>query len=953
MIQKVRVITKVGPDLKGIDILSDIHKMLGLKKVDKVISIKVYRLEGATEKQAKILAKQLLCEQINQSYSINKPFSHLPGSHLGGVAIDSAGVTIEIAYKPGVMNPEAASVLKAAKDLGIKLLAADSSYEYAFFGSITKEEIIKIVEKLKLYNPLIEHIVIEESKTLLIKGQPGKTNIIHIRDCSDKQLMEFSKDKLFLNLEEMKTIQKYFQKIKRDPTDVELETLAQTWSEHSGHKTFKADLIVDGKQKAPLIYRIKTEALKHKKNIVSAFEDNSGVMDFYDGWAINGKGETHNAPSSIEPYGGAMTGSGGVFRDVLATGQGAKNVISTDVFCFAPPEYPSKNLPAGTLPPLYLLKRVVAGVRDYGNRVGIPTSNGSVHFHQDFRARPTVLVGAYGIIPKKYAQKGKPELGDLIVVIGGKTGRDGIHGATFSSGEMTERTINVNSTAVQIGNAIEEKRVFDAILEARDNDLIRALQDCGGGGFSSSIGEIGESLGVTINLEKAPLKYPGLSPWEMWVSESQERMIIVLQKKNLRRFLRICEKYNVEASVIGKFDGSKKLNIYLEREKVCDLSMEFLHKGLPKKVLVARQETGNRKKSDTPPIPKNEGEWIHVLEKVLSHGNVCSKESIVRLYDHTVQGTSALPPFTGIKQDSPNDAVVIRPILDKPYGMIVSHGLNPVLNNIDPYWGSLWAATEAVANYAAVGGDYQEASLIENFIWPFPDEQSLWSLDQSVDAVVDFMKVLKIPVISGKDSLSSTYRGSAGVIKIPPVLCISVFGKLADVTKTISLDFKKVGSTIVLLGKQDLEMGGSTYFDVNGVLGDQVPKVDLKLLPEVLSTLHKAIKLRSILAAHDISEGGLITAIFEMCLGGRMGAELHLEGVKAHLRGNFLFNETAGCFIVEVKNEKMAEKLFRNLPYKIIGKTTSQFSISANGLFEADIKKLEKKWKKPMEEIFS
>jgi len=926
--------------LEGFGKATKMIQTVRVKNNDNQQTARVYRLEGITEKQAKILAENLLCEEINQTYTINKPVS--------------TNVHIEIAYKPGVMNPEVASIIKAAKDLGINLLACDSSREY--------------LSKAPVFNPLIEHIVKKEPKTLLIKGIAGKTKIIPIRKVTDNELMELSKDKLFLSLEEMKAIQKYFQKIKRDPTDCELETLAQTWSEHSGHKTFKSEIIVDCKKKQPLIERIKKEALKHNKNIVSAFIDNSGVMDFYEDWAICGKGETHNAPSAIEPYGGAMTGVGGVFRDIAGTGQGAKNVISQDVFCFAPPDYPTEKLPPGTLPPKYLLKRVVEGVRDYGNRMGIPTNNGSIHFHEDFRARPTVFVGAYGIMPKKYAKKGEPKMGDLIVVVGGRTGRDGIHGATFSSGEMTERTIDVNSQAVQIGNAIEEKRMFDALLEARDENLIRVMQDVGGGGFSSAIGEIGEDLGVSVDMKKAPLKYQGLSPWEIWMSESQERMIVVLEKKNFQKFEKICKKYNTEATVLGKFDGpsdgeagSKKLNVYFGKEQICNLNMQFLHHGLPQRTLRATKPIhlgGVMAYASLQPAtirgvdsPRLEKEWVKTLEKVLSSGDICSKEPIVRMYDHTVQGTSVLPPFTGVKMDGPNDAVVIRPLLDKPYGMIVSHGLNPALNNVDPYWGSIWAATEAISNYVAVGGNYKEASLINNYIWPFPDEESLWSLDRSVTAVCDFMKVLKIPVISGKDSLSSTYRGPDGtVIKIPPVLIMSVFGKIPDVTKTVSSDFKKVGSVIVLVGKQDL-------------------KVDLKVLPKVLEKVHQAIKSGKVLACHDVSEGGLITAVFEMCLGGGVGAKINITSDGGRLKRSvshdsseveYLFNETAGCFIVEVKNETTAKKLFNGVPYTILGKTSREAGsrsarqkITVDNLFSVDMDQLAKAWKKPMEEIFS
>ncbi|MDP3974143.1 MAG: AIR synthase-related protein [Candidatus Daviesbacteria bacterium] len=872
-------------------------------RTNKNPTAKVYRLEGITEKQAKILAEKLFCENINQTYTINKSIFFN---------------VIEIAYKMGVMNPEVASIIKAARDLKVNLIACDSSKEY--------------LNKAPAFNPLIENIVKKEPTTLLIKERVGKTAVVPIREMEDKELLLLSKDKLFLNLEEMKTIQNYFQKIKRDPTDLELETLAQTWSEHCAHKTFKAKLVVDGKNKMPLIERIKKEAYKHKKNIVSAFVDNSGVMDFYDGLAINGKAETHNAPSAIEPYGGAMTGSGGVFRDIVATGQGAKCLISTDIFCLAPPNTPKNKLPAGTLPPDYILKRVVAAVRDYGNRIGIPSNNGSFHFHEDFRAKPIVLVGSYGILPRNKAEKGKPKIADLAVVIGGKTGRDGIHGATFSSAVMSEKTVKVNATAVQIGNAIEEKRTFDAILEARDKDLIRAVQDLGAGGLSSAIGEMGEKVGVTVHLEKAPLKYQGLSPWEIWVSESQERMLIVLPKKNLKEFVKICKKYNVETTEIGEFDGSKRLQVFYGKEKVGDLEMKFLYGGLPQRVMHATNVKVAPWSRSHLNIPKTKKGWINHLEKILSHGNINSKEPILRMYDHNVQGTNALHPFTGVGMDGPNDAAVIKPILDKPYGLIVSHGLNPAFTMSDPYWGSIWAASEAISNYVAVGGDYKNASLINNYIWPFPDEEWLGKLDRCVDAVCDFMKALKIPVISGKDSLSATYRGSNGfVLHSPPTLCISVFGRIPDAKKTISSDFKKIGSTIVLVGKQDLE--------------NEISYIDIKILPKVLEKIYKAIKEGQVLACHDVSEGGPITTIFEMCVGGNCGVKIKVDGKK-------LLSETAGCFIVEVKNEEIAKKLFKGIPYEILGKTIKDEKLMVENLFTTDIDRLQKAWSRPMMEVF-
>ena len=946
MIHEVRVAEK-EIDLKGKVVLEEANKILGVKSIKNVRTAIVYRLEGITKSQAKLLKDILFSESITQKSTLNR------------VILNHAPHLIEIGYKPGVMNPQVASIIKSAKDLGINLIAADSSTEYGFYGKLNEKEIDLIIEKL-LINKMVERIITAKPKTLLIIGKPGTTSVIKIRGMSDEELMSLSKDKLFLNLEEMKVIQKYFTKIKRDPTDCELETIAQTWSEHSGHKTFKAKLIVDGVEKESLIKRLKKTSLKHNKNIVSAFVDNSGVMDFYDGYAICGKGETHNSPSAIEPYGGAMTGSGGVFRDIVGTGMGGKNLISTDVFCLANPNLPSSNLPPGCLHPLFLLKNVVRGVKDYGNRMGIPTNNGSFHFHDDFRAKPTVFVGAYGILPKQYAKIGKPKKGDLIISIGGKIGRDGIHGATFSSGEMTDRTITANAQAVQIGNAIEEKRTFDAILEARDKKLIRAIQDCGGGGLSSAIGEMGQNLGVSVQLKNATLKYQGLSPWEIWLSESQERMILAIPKNKLDLFKKVCKKYNVEVSILGKFDNDKKLKVFFGKKQVCDLDMNFLHYGLPQRVMNALRPAQSKQKNMNPSLPKNRKEWIRIIKKVLSHGNISSKEPIVRLYDHSVQGTNVLQPFSGEKMDGPNDAAVIRPLLNKPYGIVVAHGLNPIFNRIDPYWGSIWAGTEAISNYVAVGGDYKNASLINNYIWPFPDEESLWSLDRSVDAVVDFMNTLKIPVISGKDSLSSTYRGENGeIIKIPPVLCISVFGKIPDVAKTVSSDFKKIGSTIVLIGKMDLQnLGGSTYFDMNGILGNNVPKVDLKILPKTLNVIYKAIQKNQILSCHDVSEGGLITTVFEMCVGGDMGVQLVIPNLFRDLRPDyFLFNETAGCFIVEVKNQKTAKQLFRGIPHIILGSTIKEKEIRVNQrskqLFTADLYSLKKSWQEPMKRIFA
>lgn len=974
MIHTIRVRTVKGPDLLGEGILHEVKAHLESNTIRDIKTTKLYRLEGISSKEAKQLAEQVLSEAINQEYTINKPIyssseeakrpnrevkSHSSRRSLSREKTRGSNNkphVIEVAYKPGVMNPEVDSIIKAANDLGIKPVAADSSHEYAFYGHFSKKALLEAAKKIQLLNPTIEHIVMDPPKTLLIKGSLGKMTVIPIRKATDKELLALSKDTLFLNLAEMQAIQKYFRGINRDPTDCELEILAQTWSEHCVHKTFKADLVIDGKKKSPLFSRIKSTAKGHDDLIVSAFVDNSGVIDFFDGYGICGKVETHNSPSAIEPYGGAMTGSGGVFRDVLGTGQGAKILMASDIFCFAPPHFSQKEIPSGCLPPEYLLKRVVAGVRDYGNRVGIPTNNGSIHFHPDFRAKPTVAVGAFGIIPKKQAQKKSPKIGDLLVTIGGKTGRDGIHGATFSSGEMTNRTTNASGSAVQIGNAIEEKRVIDAIQVLSKNHVIRAITDCGAGGYSSAIGEMAESLGAKVFLEKVPLKYADIKPWEIFLSESQERMVIAIDPKNLTETLSICKLFNVEAAVIGEIDGSQRLQVYNGKEMVCDMEMEFLHNGLPKRKMTGKTKQFHVKEK----APIKSKDLGAIWKRILAHGNVCSKEPIVRQYDHTVQGRSALAPFSGVDLDGPNDGAIVRPFYQKPYGVATAHGLNPEFMRLDPYWGGIWAITEAVSNYVAIGGDPKTAALIDNFIWPFPDEVSLADLDAAVEACVKMADLLTMPFVSGKDSLSSTYRYPNGdVLKIPPVLLISVFGRIPDITKTVASDFKKKDSTLVLLGNPDiLNLGGTTYFSVTKSKSKRGPKVDITTLPQTLTTLVQAIQKGQVLSVHDVSEGGLAATLAEMAIGGGIGATLDLEKIAKKARADYVFfNETAGTFLVEVNNEKIAKKLFHGSPYKIIGTTTKTQNISVlygrKVIAKERVLTLKEAWQKPMKEIFS
>ncbi len=950
MIHEIRVANLGLDDPKGLGVLGEIHK-LGLKSFRRVRTVKVYRFEGLRTRHAVRLAKRLT--NTDQVFTINCPLLK------GGRA------KIEVGYKPGVMNPEAASLRKMGSDLGFKPKAADSSWEYHFFGEMTRAEIATVAEEL-LVNETVQRIIRRKPQTLIIQGKSGKAKVIPIRAMSDDELLEISKEKLFLNLEEMKVIQDHFAEKGRDPKDVELEILAQTWSEHCGHKTTNAKVMKDGQEKSPLIKRLMQTAKQYFGDLViSAFKDNAGVMRFFEGWAICGKVETHNSPSALEPYGGAMTGIVGVMRDPLGTGLGAILVALFDAFCFASFRMAKKLLPAGCLSPDYLLRRVVDGVRDGANQVGIPTGNGSVYFHDDFRAKPVVLVGAYGLLPEEKAQKAYAKPGQLVIMLGGRVGKDGIHGATFSSAAMTHRTKKVNSGAVQIGCPIEQKRSIDVIQVLRDRGFIKVITDCGAGGLSSSVGELGEQTGVIVELERVPLKYPGLQPWEIIVSESQERQVIGIEEADLPNVLAICAEWNVEATVIGHFTNEHKFTIFYNGDLVCDLPMEFLHHGLPQRTMVANWQpiVSPEPTAEELFIP-DEASWVDIYKRVTGHLNVCSKERIVRQYDHTVRGTCSLEPFSGVHFDGPNDAIILKLLYGKPYGMVISHGMNPILNRINPYWGSVWASVEALSNYVAAGGNYHEACLIDNFIWPScnNDSHSFGGLDMSFDACCDVMHAFKRPFISGKDSLGSTYIGPNGeIIKIPPVLCISVFGHIPDVKKTCSADFKQSGSTIFLVGKRDpTALGGSIYYDLRGYVGNKLPECDLKQQPAIYDAIHNWIVEGKVLAVHDLSHGGLAAALAEMCIGGDCGADIFFnrEFNEKHIRPDeWLFNETAGCFLVEVPDEYLG--ILADLPtglIRAIGHTTQEPVITAGAdgkfLFAVAVDDLKKAWQAPLKEVF-
>jgi phosphoribosylformylglycinamidine synthase len=935
-------------------------KDLGISGVKKVNVSQVFIISGdITGSDAKRIAEELLADPITEEYCLRDGWK-------------AKGRVVEIAYNPGVMDPVEESTRKAIRDMGIYgVKSLKTEKRYFIEGKITENDFKNICEKL-LYNKVIQHIVKTKSprpKTQWGSGYKFKLITVDILSADDKKLIKISKTgQLFLNLKEMAQIKKYFKKLGRNPTDCELETIAQTWSEHCGHKTFRGIIKYKEKDKREgardksirIDNLLKSTIMKVTNELkkpwcVSVFKDNAGIIRFDECDNICFKVETHNHPSALEPYGGAGTGIGGVIRDVLGVGLGAKPIMNTDVFCFGPPDTAHKNVPKGMLHPKRIMKGVVSGVRDYGNRMGIPTANGAVLFDERYIGNPLVYCGTVGIMPKDKSFKAA-KCGDLIVTVGGRTGRDGIHGATFSSGELTHNSETVSSGAVQIGNPITEKKLTDTLLKARDRNLYTAVTDCGAGGFSSAVGEMGQDLGAEVDLEKAPLKYQGLSYTEIWISEAQERMILSVPRENLRELMDIFKKEDVEAVVIGCFTSNKRLKLRYGGNVVCDLDMEFLHDGLPRLKREAvwfkpvYKERGYKDKKD----------FTQDLLKILSSWNVCSKEWIIRQYDHEVQGQSVLKPLVGIKNDGPGDASIIKPKVNSKKGIIISNGINPRYGFIDPYWMAASCIDEALRQVIAVGGSLNRTALLDNFCWGNTDKPDrLGSLVRASFGCYDVAKRYGVPFISGKDSLNNEYSVHGESISIPGTLLISAISVIDDVTKAVTMELKKEGNLIYVIGETKDEMGSSHYNLINNCMGNNVPTLDAKKGLKIFNRISEASRLGLLRACHDLSEGGIAVALAEMAFSGGLGIEAHLLPVVHHVLHVsdeiLLFSESNTRFIAEVrkKDKRVFEGLMKGIPLGLIGEVSSKkdfkiYGHSGKKIIDIGIDKLKEAWQKPL-----
>ena len=963
MLYRVTVTSAPGqPDLRGAGLRTEIAS-LGIGGVAEVKTADLYFLEGDLDDEAvERLAQALLADPVVQRYRWERI------TPLNPADVEEGGWVVEVCLLPGVTDAVAASLLGGARLLiGERLQWAATGQRYLLRGSLSEAEVHRIARSL-LCNQIIQQYrlgAILPAHAAAGRPEPW-VETIPLRTASPEELARLSRERLLsLDDAEMAAIQRYFVEAGRDPTDVELEALAQTWSEHCVHKTFKAVVDYEEYEGDRLVRQERIDGLLRTfiraateeiaaPWVLSAFADNAGIIEF-GRHELSFKVETHNHPSALEPFGGANTGVGGVVRDII--GVSARPIANTDVLCFGPTDLPFTALPAGVLHPRRVYSGVVAGIEDYGNKMGIPTVNGAIVFHPGYTANPLVYCGCLGIAPRGL-HRNRAQPGDRVVVVGGRTGRDGLHGATFSSAELTHETGEVASGAVQIGNPITEKLVLEAVLAARDRGLYTAITDCGAGGLSSAVGEMGRQVGVTVQLERVPLKYQGLRPWEIWLSEAQERMVLAVPPEHVEELLALCRGWDVEATVIGTFRDDGRLVVRYGEETVADLAMDFLHDGLPRRHLRA---VWRARPIPQPPLPRvDAGE---VLLRLLANPDIASKEAVIRRYDHEVQGGTAIKPLVG-PYDGPGDAAVLVPLPPVAEAfpatreaVAVGCGLAPRFGARDPYAMAVAAVDEAVRNVVAVGADPSRIALLDNFCWGNPQRpEQLGSLVQAARGCHDAALAYGAPFISGKDSLNNEYDdGQGGRAAIPPTLLISALGIVPNVEQAVTMDLKECGNALYLIGETRQELGESYLHRQLGLEGGTVPQ-PAPAGPQLAQALHRAIRQGWVRACHDLSEGGLAVAAAEMALAADRGLHLDLSAAPRSAdvadELTLLFAESNARYLVEVRpgDEAAFKEAMAGLPCGRIGQVECVPHLMVSGLEGQEIlnlplRSLRRAWK--------
>jgi len=970
----------------------------GFKKITQVIIKDVYTINKVfPDKRLREIAFAISNPVTQQTNILVEGFQRLSVGIMSHAQFDWA---IEVGFLPGVTDNVANTTREIIEDrLKTKFSTDEGVYTSQLLlikGKLTITEIKKLADTL--YNPIISRVHIKNYRDYLRDGGMDrivpkvkllqKPDVLNVDlEVADEQLVKIGKagisnpdgtrrGPLALSLPFMKTIQAHFRNLGRKPTDIELESLAQTWSEHCKHTIF-ADPIDDihdglfkhfikratveirkkkGKKpsyaKAASFAEVATKAESAGKDFcVSVFKDNSGAIEFDKDYLITHKVETHNSPSALDPFGGAITGIVGVNRDTIGFGLGAKPVANVYGFCFADPRvdiplYKGPNFTQKMLSSRRIMDGVVDGVNAGGNQSGIPTPLGFLYFDECYRGKPLVFVGTLGIIPKKikkipsHMKRAMP--GDYIVMVGGRVGKDGIHGATFSSEALDEGS---PSTAVQIGDPITQKKMSDALVkEARDQLLYHSITDNGAGGLSCSVAEMAkESGGCSVDLEKVPLKYPGLESWEIWVSESQERMTVAVPPKNWKKFYDLMKRRGVETTVIGTFTDSGKCEVRYNGKTIMDIEMQFLHFGLPRKKLT----TSYTPPQNTEPKIVNNKNLTKTFLTMMERLNVSSFSFISQQYDHLVQGNCVLAPLQGRGRVN-SDVTVLRPVLSSQKGVILSFGLYPTYSNIDTYHMAASSIDTAVRNVVAAGADLSRVALLDNFCWCSSDDpHRLGQLKRATQACYDIACDYQTPFISGKDSMFNDFKGydSKGTpikISIPPTLLVSSLAVIDDITKVISLDVKAPGDFIYILGETYDELGASEYYCMlaellgNQYLGNRVPTVNAQKNRNLYKAFYRCIQDGLIASSIGVGRGGLAVALAKKSIGGMLGlrvtlSKLHQSVTSLHAA---LFSESQGRIIVTVapKNQKIFEHTMKGNSFLNIGKVTKDNKFTVEGL---------------------
>lgn len=946
-----RIELTVRPELKdpfAKHVKWDINSTLGYRVRD-VRIVSVYTVySDLTEEQLASFARDVLNDPVLTFYSIGSPAAD---------KLNPFTWALEVSFKPGVTD----NVGHTARDVlnmmtgscaegRIGTFRVYKSTQYLIDADLKFDEVEKIGNEI-LYNSLIEDIDIlrfhdfKKNKGFNVKerifdsGRVPQTAVFNL-NIIDEKLTALSDERILaLSLDEMKYFRSYFERsdvrakrkaagISPDPTDVELEVFAQTQSEHCKHKIFNATIhYTEGGKTETISSLFKTyiraatlEIFREKDWLVSVFKDNAGVIRFNKEYNLAFKVETHNSPSALDPYGGAITGIVGCDRDPAGTGIGSRLIAHTDVLCFGDPGY-SGELPPRMMHPKRIMEGVIKGIEDGGNKCGIPTINGGVIFDGSYSGKPLVFCGSVGIMPaligKTATHEKEAKPGNVIVMVGGSIGKDGIHGATFSSEEIKETS---PVQAVQIGDPITQKKMLDMLLEAENRLLYRGITDNGAGGLSSSVGEMALlSGGAFLKLENAPLKYEGLDPWEILLSEAQERMTLAVPKENLAEFLSLAGKRDVLAVPMGEFTDSGYFHVKYRGETVCYLSLEFLHSSIPLSLEAVWDKPEIHEKAPASRKPLSE-----IIVEMISDLNACSREPLIRRYDHEVGGNTVVKPLVGSDEAGPSDGGVIAPVPGDRRGFVLAAGINPFISRVDTYSMAALAVDEALRNTVAVGADPEYVALLDNFCWPDPvynrektpdGKYKCAQLVRAAKGLYDTAVAYKTPFISGKDSMKNDFKVRGHKVSVLPTVLVSAIGIIPDTGKCITSDFKFAGDLIYLLGKTGRHMGQSLFYRRYGGETGSIPEVSPENNMKLYRAYFEAVKAGLITSGHDLSEGGLGAALVESCIGGNIGAEVDLNLLyeSGFLSDEeLLFSESSGRFLVSV-NPRHEDTFFKHM----------------------------------------